>query len=390
MKKTSCYVFISTLEHLPWGGCEELWYKTALLALEEGNKVCVLAFRHEETTAPLTIACRQRSGDLFPGTALPSKGRSAARVSAKLRATHPHHQTLSQLQKAIQGSEQVIILISQAGGFDFAYGYLDTIKVWLEKNNYPYHIVVQNVADVGCTLSLEAGLKQIEIYQKARSVGFVSHRNLLSSQRILAAEIPHSYLINNPLNFTTIPDYINYPETGTIAFAVVAALRCFHKGQDVLFQVLAGEEWKQRNWKLNLYGEGPDEKYLQKLSRFYGIDDKVFFHGHVTGIDTIWKKNHIHILPSLGEGTPLALIESMLCGRAAITTDVGGNAEYAEHMVSGFIADYPTLPALSKVMELAWQQREQWEAMGKKARVKIEESYDLHPQEKLYQKLMKN
>ena len=134
---------------------------------------------------------------------------------------------------------------------------------------------------------------------------------------------------------------------------------------------------KQRNWNLNLYGQGPDEKYLQKLSRFYGLDDKVFFHGHVTGIDTIWKKNHIHILPSLGEGTPLALIESMLCGRAAITTDVGGNAEYAVDGKSAFIMDYPTLPALSRILERAWSEKNNWKQMGMVARESILSKYDL-------------
>ena len=149
----------------------------------------MLAFRHEKLPHHLQLLA-DKGAALFFLERLSRKRTLGARISAKLRTTHPHHQTLSQLQKAIQGSEQVIILISQAGGFDFAYGYLDTIKVWLEKNNYPYHIVVQNVADVGCTLSLEAGLKQIEVYQKARSVGFVSHRNLLSSQRIWRRKFP--------------------------------------------------------------------------------------------------------------------------------------------------------------------------------------------------------
>ena len=247
MNKKSCYLFISTLEHLPWGGCEELWFKTALLALQDKEAVYVLVFRHKQVPAHLQQLI-DKGARVFYLSRIGANSSLFDRGLKKILSIHPHQRELLEVQKEINEYSSVNVLISQAGGFDFAYGYLDELKRWIIKCSFSCNIIVQNVADLGCTLSIEAGLQQKEMYDTAMSVGFVSERNRLSSERILAGKIPNAYVTTNPLNFTTTPDYIEYPKTtATVEFAVVAALRCFHKGQDVLFQVLAGGEWETGN-----------------------------------------------------------------------------------------------------------------------------------------------
>ncbi|MFN7116753.1 MAG: glycosyltransferase [Saprospiraceae bacterium] len=385
MKSEKIFVFLSTLEHIPWGGCEELWRKTALVALENNHKVYIVVFKHDEIP-PYLIHLQDKGAKIFFLKRNHTCINLLRKIENKIRPEYKNKKILRLLKNELDSlSSDVVILISQAGGFDFAYSYLDIVREWLLTNRFNYHIVVQNVPDLGLTLSISAAQKQIDVYQKSCSIGFVSERNLISSERILAMHIKKGYIINNPLNFNDIPSYLPPPEENvTIQLAVVAALRCNHKGQDVLFQVLSEKVWRERNWVLNLYGKGSDEEYLKKLGKFYNIDHKIFYYGHVDDIKKIWERNHIHILPSLGEGTPLALIESMVCGRAAITTDVGGNAEYITHMESGFVGDYPTYPALKKIIELAWQNQNHWISMGKKARDKIIMSYDLIPQLTLY------
>ena len=41
-------------------------------------------------------------------------------------------------------------------------------------------------------------------------------------------------------------------------------------------------------------------------------------------------RNHLLVLPSRAEGTPIALVEAMICARPAVVTDVGGNVEWLE------------------------------------------------------------
>jgi glycosyltransferase involved in cell wall biosynthesis len=50
-------------------------------------------------------------------------------------------------------------------------------------------------------------------------------------------------------------------------------------------------------------------------------------------------------MASSGEGKPLALTEAMLCGRPAVVTDVGGNAELVSDRVTGFVTQSALAPA---------------------------------------------
>lgn len=378
------FIFISTLEHLPWGGCEDLWYKTALLALEKGSDVLALVFRHDEEPAHIK-ELRNAGAKVF---FLKRPGRPASlikKIQQKIFSAKIHQTTLQELSKNA-AQKNCTLIISQAGGFDFAYSYLDELKGWITEQGIPYHVIVQNVPDLGFTLQPANAEKQRNIFLNAQGVYFVSKRNIISTERILACHLTNAKAVNNPLNLAPLDSFIAFPkEKSKVSFAVVAALRCFHKGQDILLQVLACDAWKGREWELNLFGKGPDEVYLKNLASYYKIADRIHFHGHVKDITEVWSKNHIHILPSLGEGTPLALIESMYCGRPAITSDVGGNTEYCEDGVSGFVCDYPTPAALNRVMERAWAERERWEQMGRNAFEKIRSSYNLNAAAEMYQ-----
>ena len=196
-------------------------------------------------------------------------------------------------------------------------------------------------------------------------------------------KLTNSIIINNPVNIdnTTI---IEYPaEERTILFAQVARLDCNFKGQDILLHVLSATKWQSRDWHLNFYGQGPDEGYIKNLSKFYHLEDKISFYGHVNDIREIWKVNHILLLPSLREGTPLALAEAMLCGRPAVVTDVGGNTELIEENISGYIAEGANFISFDKALERAWENKSQWKELGINAHVTMSNKVDHAPERAL-------
>src|SRR6185369_7034394 len=78
----------------------------------------------------------------------------------------------------------------------------------------------------------------------------------------------------------------------------------------------------------------------------------------------IWSANQVLLMPSHGEGTPLAALEAMMYARPVVATDVGGNAEIIHDGVTGFIAEAATVNSFSKTLERAWQARAQWHEMG--------------------------
>ena len=107
------------------------------------------------------------------------------------------------------------------------------------------------------------------------------------------------------------------------------------------------------------------------------------FAGHVSDIRAVWEKNQILLMPSRAEGCPLSLVEALLCGRPAVVTDVGDNAECVVEGETGFIANSADFFGFSSAMEKAWNERERWEDMGKKANSVTSERLDRSPEKTL-------
>jgi glycosyltransferase involved in cell wall biosynthesis len=160
------------------------------------------------------------------------------------------------------------------------------------------------------------------------------------------------------------------------------------KGQDLLLQALSGEDWRRRRWVLRLYGTGPDREYLERLARYYDIADKVEFRGHVSDIRSVWADNQLLVMPSRSEGTPLALVEAMICGRPSVVTDVGGNAEWVDEPSIGFVAEAPSARSLGNALGRAWEAREHWESIGHRAHRVAVSKADSNPGEAILSLLL--
>ena len=63
----------------------------------------------------------------------------------------------------------------------------------------------------------------------------------------------------------------------------------------------------------------------------------------------------------------MTLMEAMLCGRPAIVTDVGGNAEWIKEGHNGFIAPAATPLSFGDAMERAWAAKERGRELGNRA-----------------------
>lgn len=165
----------------------------------------------------------------------------------------------------------------------------------------------------------------------------------------------------------------------TVRLALPARLHPKTKGQDMLFEVLARPEWRERKIQVSLFGTGGCEKTLQTLSQELGIGSKVAFAGHVEDMNEVWRHHHALILPSRHEGLPIAQIEAMLAGRAVIATPAGGIAEMMKPGRTGFLAAACETNALHSVMEEAWAQRERWGSLGEEGRKLVQARIPAEP-----------
>ncbi len=89
--------------------------------------------------------------------------------------------------------------------------------------------------------------------------------------------------------------------------------------------------------RIHLLGDGPERHNLEELCQRLNLTDLVVFHGFVPDPDQLYPEIDLILLPSLGEGIPLSLLEAMRFGIPVIATDIGGIPEIIEHEHSGLL-----------------------------------------------------
>lgn len=75
------------------------------------------------------------------------------------------------------------------------------------------------------------------------------------------------------------------------------------------------------NFKLVILGEGELREYLEELINDLDLENNIFLLGFKSNPYKYIKRSSIFVLPSLSEGFPNALAESMACGLPVISTD---------------------------------------------------------------------
>jgi glycosyltransferase involved in cell wall biosynthesis len=171
-----------------------------------------------------------------------------------------------------------------------------------------------------------------------------------------------------------------------LSFACVARLDVIQKGQDLLIDVLSLPHWRNRNVRVVLAGKGPNERSLRRLAEMRKLAS-IEFAGFVDDIEHLWSQHHALLLPSRFEGMPIALVEAMLCGRAAVVTDVAGNRELVRDGENGFVAKAPTVELLDEAMNRAWENRDRLREMGERAANDVRQWVGADPVEDLVQDL---
>ena len=102
----------------------------------------------------------------------------------------------------------------------------------------------------------------------------------------------------------------------------------------------------RRDWNSRA---GPEEGPLRALAREHGIVQDVEFLGSVADVPALLAKCSFTVLPSLSEGMPNAVLESLAHGRAVIASAVGGVPEILGHG-GGVLVPPGDLDALADAM----------------------------------------
>jgi glycosyltransferase involved in cell wall biosynthesis len=95
-----------------------------------------------------------------------------------------------------------------------------------------------------------------------------------------------------------------------------------------------------RDVRLVIVGSGSEEEHLRARVRNLGLSDRVIFKGYVPyGRETmeLYRDADVFVLPSLTEGVPKVLLESLAQGIPVIATTVGGVPEIVRNEENGIL-----------------------------------------------------
>jgi hypothetical protein len=359
-------LIVSTIQGCNWAGTEEVWYQFAKYALSQGHQIMLAADDQ--------ICCSDQVAELRGIGLLVSSRKvwSPTRLYlAKQKILHDH--------QAVIKWRPDICLINAGSPLDLEYSsYLGDLIESLDcKKVFFCHFNSDRLAFTDRE-------KIVSQMQKMDFLVFVCASNKIELENQLAHSLPNSKVILNSSRLE-LEDPLPFPSPVLVSFANVARLETHWKGQDVLLQTFQTDLWRGRNWTLDFFGSGQDEHYIEKLIAFRNLQKNVRLAGYERSIRKIWQDRHLLLLPSRGEGTPLAAVEAMMCGRPVVATDVGGNAEIIEDGLTGWISEAPTVHSFRKAMERAWADRGRWEDMGRAAHQKAKELSKADPVAQLFE-----
>ncbi|MFT4800728.1 glycosyltransferase family 4 protein [Patiriisocius sp. Uisw_047] len=356
MKKV---LFVSLNDHVSWGGSEVLWSKTAQRLT---TKFKVSALLKKWTDIPIAVQEIEKAGVTIIYKEAPIEVEIGIVARIKRRLLPPINNVLSNDFVNIEDiSSFSLVLISTGSNTDPK---LVTYTTYLKSKNVKYVIIVQLATDLNYVH--DNLLKQLkDSYEGAVSICFLSPDNKSKTEMMLGAELNNITFINNPFNYKQ--KYSLPTEGSTYNLSCVAAFTSFHKGQDLLLKALSNNKWKERNLIVNLYGLGTNLEQIKRLIEVYKLDDIVKIKGYEANKISIWEENIGCIMPSRMEGQSLAMLEAMSFGRMIISTDVGDAFRLIKHTETGYLIDFPSIKAIDRTLEEAWQNKKNWVSMGEKS-----------------------
>ena len=133
---------------------------------------------------------------------------------------------------------------------------------------------------------------------------------------------------------------------------IISVARLFpQKRQEILIKAFANIAEQFPEWKLVIYGEGPERNALESLVERLKIKDKISLPGRCETIIEELNKAKIFALSSDYEGLSNAMLEAVCVGLPIVSTRVSGTDELIREGVNGYVVDCGDTDALAEALE---------------------------------------
>lgn len=350
--------FINDVTGKKGSGCQLLWSLAAQALQRSGQAEVLLGFQ-EGARQPDLPNVRE----LLAAGAKAYFPRPPSRVSRTIRRVFsPPPAAMDRRCVAWLARQNTALAVICQSGYSGAESWWRA----LAEAGIPY-VTLSQCVDIGMWFGDEQQAQLREAYLNAAGNFFVSRGNQRLAETMLGVPVPRAAIVCNPYRVAYDQPFTWPEEAEPWRLACVGRLFPRAKGQDLLLHALAGERWRQRDFRLTLAGVGPCREGLERLIETLDLTEKVEIIGWLDDVAGIWKDHHALALPSRYEGMPLVVLEALLCGRPCIVTDVAGNADFITDGENGFLAEAPVRTSVDAALERAWRRRAEGEVIGRAA-----------------------
>lgn len=130
--------------------------------------------------------------------------------------------------------------------------------------------------------------------------------------------------------------------------------------------------------RILIIGDGPQSKEIKQVVQEQGLGEKVIFAGFQKNVAYMLPAFDVFVLPSLTEGTSMALLEAMACGLPVIATAVGGTPKVVISEKNGMLVPPESPEAIVHAVITLSENTQLREKIGRAALNTIESEFSIN------------
>lgn len=159
-----------------------------------------------------------------------------------------------------------------------------------------------------------------------------------------------------------------------------------HKGFDILIKAFARFAEKNKDWTLEIVGEGPEEDFCRSLITEYHLENRVLLSPFTKDVQYHYMNAGVYVLSSRWEGFGLVLIEAMAHGLPIVSSDLPVTRELLEGRGVAILFEKENVCRLAACLDYMAVEAD-LEGMSKKS-VAYAESFKLDAMIKQWEKIL--
>lgn len=184
---------------------------------------------------------------------------------------------------------------------------------------------------------------------------------------------------NFEVDITSVKDDLRIEQSSRIILSVGSLFPV--KGHKFLLEAACEIFTKVPDAVIVLAGDGELLDELKHQASEQGIADRIRFLGYRQDVERILKASDVFVMPSLREGTSIAILEAMAANIPIVATAVGGNPEVIIDGKTGILVPPSDSKALAEAIVALLTDHNLASSLAKAAKERVEDVY--HPQKNI-------